>query len=107
MSACRVNDAILEHEEDGSMMVRRCAKAALRLATPFIMVEAGRLERDPMVCGWFLAARYPDLCAATDYLAACVRGDSTARAATKEAARQLLDGLREDLSKIGGASSGE
>jgi cupin superfamily protein len=101
MSACHSNDSILEHEDDGSMMVRRCAKAALRLATPFIMLEMGRLERDPMVCSWFIAAHYPELRSASDYLVACVRGENVSSSATREATQQLLDTLHEGLSVIG------
>lgn len=104
--ACRVNDSILEHASGNAMMVRRCAKAALRLATPLIMLELGRLERDPVVCGWFIAARYPELHAVSEYLVACVRGENVSNTATREAANRLLDGLREDLLKTEAGTSG-
>ena len=100
VDACRANDAILEHADDDTMMIRRCAKAALRLATPLIMQELGRLERDPVMCGWFIAARYPDVRAASEYLTACVRGENVSGTATREAARQLLNRLQEDLSEM-------
>jgi|GEM_PF-1429479 len=100
VDACRVNDTILEHASDDAMMIRRCAKAALRLATPLIMQELGRLERDPVVCGWFIAARYPDVRTASEYLTACVRGENVSNTATREAARRLLNRLQEDLSEM-------
>jgi hypothetical protein len=106
VTACLVNDSILEHASDDTMMVRRCAKAALRLATPLIMLELGRLERDPVVCGWFIAAHYPDLHAVLEYLVACVRGENVSNTMTREAARQLLDRLREDLLKMEVRTSG-
>jgi hypothetical protein len=107
VDACRVNDTILDHASGDTMMIRRCAKAALRLATPLIMRELGRLERDPVVCGWFIAARYPDIHAASEYLVACVRGENVSSTTTKEAARQLLNRLQEDLFETEVNASGQ
>ena len=107
VDACRANDTILERACGDTMMIRRCAKAALRLATPLIMRELGRLERDPIVCGWFIAARYPDIHAASEYLVACVRGENVSNTATKEAARQLLTRLQEDLFETEVNASGQ
>lgn len=104
VQACQVNDALLEEGDIDRTMTQRFAKAALRLGTPLIMLQLSRLERDPIVCGWFITANHPDLRLASEYLAACVRGENDA-SETQEMSRRLLEGLQGKLNEIGGNTS--
>jgi hypothetical protein len=97
--ACRVNDAEMRSGVDDSVMIRRFAKAALRLATPFIMLQLNRLERDPVICGWFISANYPNLREAADYLIASVRGANDL-SEVQAMCRLLLNHLQGDLAKV-------
>lgn len=100
IEACRINDKVLSKEGGDVVTTQRFAKAALRLATPLIMVQLSRLERDPLVCGWFISANYPDLRQASDYLIACIRGEND-MSEIQERSRQLLDGLLPSLKEVG------
>lgn len=97
--ACRVNDAEMDAGVDDSVMIRRFAKAALRLATPFIMLQLNRLERDPVICGWFISANHPELRQASEYLVASVRGTNDL-SEVQAMCRVLLDGLQVNLERV-------
>lgn len=97
--ACRVNDAEMRSGVDDSVMIRRFAKAALRLATPFIMLQLNRLERDPVICGWFISSNYPELRKASEYLVASVRGTNDL-SEVRAMCRVLLDGLQGNLEQV-------
>lgn len=97
--ACRMNDAEMSAGVDNDVMIRRFAKAALRLATPFIMLQLNRLERDPVVCGWFIAANYSELRQASEYLVESVRGMNDL-SEVQSMCRTLLDGLQKNLERI-------
>lgn len=99
VEACHVNDAEMNAGVDHGVMVRRFAKAALRLATPFIMLQLNRLERDPVVCGWFISANYPELRPASEYLVESVRGMNDL-SEVQSMCRTLLDGLQGNLGRI-------
>lgn len=99
VEACRINDTVMSGDVDDGVLVQRFAKAALRLATPLIMLQLNRLERDPVVCGWFISAAYPELRQASEYLVACVRGENNLSEA-QSMCRVLLDGLRGDLEQV-------
>lgn len=97
--ACRVNDAEMSDGVDDNVMIRRFAKAALRLATPFIMLQLNRLERDPVICGWFISASHPELRKASEYLVASVRGTNDL-SEVQAMCRVLLDGLQGNLEQV-------
>lgn len=97
--ACRVNDAEVRSGVDDSVMIRRFAKAALRLATPFIMLQLNRLERDPVVCGWFISANYPELREASEYLVASVRGANDL-SKVRVMCSVLFNGLQGNLKQV-------
>lgn len=101
VEACRINDAVMSDGTSDDVLVQRFAKAALRLATPLIMLQVNRLERDPVACGWFISANYPELRQASEYLIACVRGVNDL-GEVQLMCRALLDGLRGDLEQIEG-----
>jgi hypothetical protein len=84
---------------DDSVMIRRFAKAALRLATPFIMLQLNRLERDPVSCGWFISSNYPELREASEYLVASVRGTNDL-SEVRAMCRMLLDELQGNLEQV-------
>lgn len=97
--ACRVNDAEMRSGVDDNIMIRRFAKAALRLATPFIMLQLNRLERDPVICGWFISSNHPELRKASEYLVASVRGINDL-SEVRAMCRELLDGLQDNLEQV-------
>jgi hypothetical protein len=61
LAACHFNVSALGDEHMGALDIRRCAKAALRLASPSMMRSLSRFERSPSICAWNLAARFPTL----------------------------------------------
>ena len=97
--ACRINDTVMSDGTSDGVLVQRFAKAALRLATPLIMLQVNRLERDPVACGWFISANYPELRQASEYLVACVRGVNDL-GEVQLMCRVLLDGLQGELGQI-------
>jgi len=63
------------------------------------MLQLNRLERDPVICGWFISSNHPELRKASEYLVASVRGINDL-SEVRAMCRELLDGLQDNLEQV-------